>query len=217
MMQTRKSKRSFRLETLTPAQLVDLSKGYRKKGMKEQDDPQERKRLFHQATLMRGLAKIKAKRLAKANSPEPSPFPTPSSPNAKVDASPTNTPRTLPENDSLLNREACQWLKAAKLQPEPPHLHLLTFAWWGWENGVRGDCPKDRTYALEMQVELLFGWKPENVMTWLFNHPDGPEDPLEQEESLLIWLRTASSPLRAASGVLSEIWYRQQADCLTLR
>lgn len=120
-------------------------------------------------------------------------------------------------NDRLVNRAAWRWLKEAREPIDPYYLHLLTLAWWGWENGVRGDCPSDRTYALKMQVELLFGWKPENVMTWLFNHPDGPEDPLEQEESLLIWLKTASSPLSAVSGVLSEIWYRQQADCPTLR
>ena len=52
---------------------------------------------------------------------------------------------------------------------------------------------------------------------WLFSNPHGPEDPQEQEESLLIWLKTATNPLRAAAGVLSEIWSRQQADCPALR
>lgn len=53
-------------------------------------------------------------------------------------------------------------------------------------------------------------------MGWLFENPDGP-DPEEQEESLLIWLKGAQSPLSAAGGVLDDIWSRQQAAYPALR
>ena|SRR6266511_6471970 len=125
--------------------------------------------------------------------------------------------KRLALNDSLVNRAAWRWLKEAKAVPDPYYLHLLTLAQWGLDNGAQGDWPKKERDTLELQLGLLWGWKPENVMSWLFNNPDGPDDPQEQEESLLIWLKTASSPLRAAAGVLSEIWYRQQADCPALR
>ena len=52
-------------ESLNPGQLSDLSRAYRKAGMKQTEDPEERQRLFHQANLLRGAAKLKAKRLAK--------------------------------------------------------------------------------------------------------------------------------------------------------
>jgi hypothetical protein len=73
-------KKTFRLATLDPDQLERLSRGYRKAGMKELE-PVERKRLFGQATLIRALGKMKAKRLAKASSQAPKKSPTPISPN----------------------------------------------------------------------------------------------------------------------------------------
>jgi hypothetical protein len=54
------------------------------------------------------------------------------------------------------------------------------------------------------------------MMEWLFENPDGP-DAEEQEESLLIWLKGARSPLSAAGGVLEAIWSRQQAAYPSLR
>ena len=55
-------------ESLSPDQLANLGKGYRKAGMKQTANPQERKRLFRQSNLLRGAAKLKAKRLAKEQS-----------------------------------------------------------------------------------------------------------------------------------------------------
>jgi hypothetical protein len=114
-------------------------------------------------------------------------------------------------NDSLVNRAAWRWLKLAKVQPDPYSLHLLTLAWWGLENGARGDWPEDLTYALEMQLGYLGGWKPEDVMGWLFENLDAG-DPKEQEADLLNSLKTANSPLRAAAEVLNTIWLTQQSQ-----
>jgi hypothetical protein len=119
-------------------------------------------------------------------------------------------------NDRLVNRAAWKWLKEAKAEVDPYRLHLLTLAWWGWDNGVRVDRRKDRWEALELQLGYLSGWKPEDVMSWLCENPDGP-GAKEQEESLLIWLKGARSPLSAAAGVLEDIWSRQQAAYPALR
>jgi len=99
--------------------------------------------------------------------------------------------KRLALNDRLVNRVAWRWLKEAKAPIDPYSLHLLTLAWWGWENGIRGDCPKDRWDALELQLGYLSGWKPDDVLGWLFENPDGPDDPQEQEDNLLIWLKGA--------------------------
>ena len=64
-------------ESLTPEQLLHLSKGYRKAGMKELENKPERERLFRQANLLRGATKLKAKRLAKGKSAEPNGSSTP--------------------------------------------------------------------------------------------------------------------------------------------
>jgi hypothetical protein len=60
-------------------------------------------------------------------------------------------------------------------------------------------------------VGLLFRWKPQNVLRWLLNNPEGP-DPDEQESNLLVELRGASSSVNAASSILNTIWAVQQAD-----
>jgi len=206
---TPKQTKTFHLATLTPDQLNRLSKSYRKRGMKEQDDPKERKRLFLQANRMRALASIKAKRLAKASSPEPSPYQTPSSPNPKVDEPPTNAPRTLPQNENLLNRAAWKWLTKAKEQPEPHYLHLLTLAWWGLENGAQGDWPAKERETLRMQLGHLLGMNPQRVMEWIAENEDAPS-PEEQMADLLINLKRSADPLEAAAFVLNQIWAVQR-------
>src|SRR4051812_9083556 len=101
----------------------------------------------------------------------------------------------LPENDHRLNRIAHHWLMRARARGDahPHYLHLLTLAGWGLDIGVNGEWPSGYRYALQMQVDLLFGWTPANAMGWILDHPDGPE-PEEQEESLLVALQGAQGP-----------------------
>lgn len=56
-------------ESFSPEQLSGLARSFRKAGMRETENPQECQRLFRKANLLRGAAKLKAKRLAKAKSP----------------------------------------------------------------------------------------------------------------------------------------------------
>jgi hypothetical protein len=118
----------------------------------------------------------------------------------------------LPENEDQLNKAAWKWLKKARQSPPPHYLYLLSLAAWGLENGVEGDWPAKDRAALKLQVDGLFGWKPENAMAWLLTHPDGPEKE-EQADSLLLWLRGSSSTASAAAVVLSTIYSRQRAEC----
>jgi hypothetical protein len=94
---------------------------------------------------------------------------------------------------------------------------ILGHAKWGLESGAEGEWPNRERAALELQVGLLLGWKPENVLLWLFNNPDGSDDPNDQEQDLLVWLKWANNPHQAAGHVLNAIWSRQQADCPALR
>jgi hypothetical protein len=123
----------------------------------------------------------------------------------------------IKENDSQLNRAAWRWLKEARQSPDPYSLHLLNLADWGLENEAEGDWPEQERYALREQVNLLFGWKPENVLAWLLSNPEGPEDMKEQESDLLNSLRGASSPLQAASFALNQIWARQVSQNFALQ
>lgn len=116
----------------------------------------------------------------------------------------------LPQNESLVNRQAWRWLKEAKEPPEPWRLHLLKLASWGLENGAKGDWPEQEEYALDDQVSLLFGWKPENAQAFLFSNPDGPDNPQEQESDLLKALKQANSPQQAAALVLNQVWAAQK-------
>jgi len=115
------------------------------------------------------------------------------------------------QNESQLNRAAWKRLKEARDHPDPEHLFLLSLASWGLDNGAEGDWPEKERHALQMQVDGLFGWKPENVMTWLLTNPNGPSKE-EQSGSLLWALREASSPKNAAAVVLNVIWANQQAE-----
>ena len=119
----------------------------------------------------------------------------------------------LPENSSILSRAAYQWLMKARAQGEaqPHYLHLLNLAAWGLENGAQGEWPATDRYALQEQVNLLFGWKAEDVLGWLTEHPDGP-DRSEQEANLLNEIKTANSPEQAAALVLSTIYSRQKSE-----
>jgi hypothetical protein len=79
----------------------------------------------------------------------------------------------LPENNNLLNRAAHKWLREAREHAPPDNLHLLTLAFWGLENGVRGEWPERDRPALEEQVGLLLGWDPHNALKWLLSNPNG--------------------------------------------
>ena len=115
-------------------------------------------------------------------------------------------PNKLPVNEAALN-----WLRKAKEPPAPEVPHVLTLAQWGLENGAAGEWPRRENPALEMQVGLLLGWKPENAMAWLLSNPEGPTK-AEQEANLLSGLKVASSPQIAAALVLNAVWSRQASE-----
>jgi hypothetical protein len=120
------------------------------------------------------------------------------------------------QNESPLNKAAWKRLKEARESPPQHHLYLLSLAAWGLEQRVEGDWPERERYALQEQVNILFGWKPENVVAWLLSNPNGP-DKEEEGASLLQAVRDASSPQNASSAVLNAIWAVQQAECPALQ
>lgn len=77
--------------------------------------------------------------------------------------------------------------------------------------GLLCKAPARDRYALQEQVNLLFGWKAADVLEWLTENPDGPESD-EQEANLLNDLKTANSPEQAAALVLSTIYSRQKSE-----
>jgi hypothetical protein len=121
-------------------------------------------------------------------------------------------PKPLPENESPLSKAAARWLMAEKQHLEPHALYLLDLAYWGLENKVEGEWPDRHRPAVEQQVGLLFGWKPANVIGWLLSNPNGPDDPKEQEQDLLMALRGAKDASSAAAALLSTIYSRMQAQ-----
>lgn len=114
-------------------------------------------------------------------------------------------------NSEEPNEEALNWLKEAKASAPAHYLHLLTLAAWGLENGAEGEWPAKDRHALAEQVNILHGWKPDNVMFWLTNNPNGP-DQGEQERDLLAALHGAASAEEAAGNLLGLIYSRQVAD-----
>jgi hypothetical protein len=116
----------------------------------------------------------------------------------------------LPQNSNPLNRAALKWLKEVN-EGDPSYLHLLTLAHWGMENGANGEWPAASQSDMEEQVGHLLRWKPEDVMGWLLDNPNGPDDPKEQGANLLHSLRRASSPKSAATWLLNAIYSRMTA------
>jgi hypothetical protein len=114
-------------------------------------------------------------------------------------------------NEDQLNRAALKLLKEARANPQAHHMHLLSLAAWGLEQGVEGEWPERDQPAVQEQVDGLFGWSPDNALAWLLSNPNGPPKQ-EQRESLLWALREASSPREAAAAVLNLIYSRQQAE-----
>jgi len=123
----------------------------------------------------------------------------------------------VPQNNSELNQEALRWLKEANEPADPYALHLLTLAFWGLENGARGEWPDRDQAAIELQVGHLCGWTPTDIMDWLMSNPNGPEDPSEQEQNLVSELQNAESPNQAAAFVLNVIYSRQVSVCPALQ
>lgn len=120
-------------------------------------------------------------------------------------------PLILAENESELNRAALLWLNETREHAPLHHLHVLSLAAWGLEQDVSGDWPESDRYALQEQVNLLFGWKAANVMKWLASNPNGPDDSTEQENELLSEIDNAQSAREAAAMVLGTIYSRQTA------
>jgi hypothetical protein len=46
---------------------------------------------------------------------------------------------------------------------------------------VQRDWPKKNRYALQEQVNILFGWKPVNMTNWLTNNPNGPDQEVQEQ------------------------------------
>lgn len=115
-----------------------------------------------------------------------------------------------PNSDSL-NKAALVWLEKAHADAPSHHLHLLSLAMWGMEEGVEGDWPTQESAALRQQVEILFGWKAENATAWLLSNPNGP-DKAEQQADLLAGVSQARNAEQAAALVLNAIYSRQVAD-----
>ncbi len=125
---------------------------------------------------------------------------------------------TLPENDNPLNQAALEWLKEAEADAPLHYLYVLRLAAWGLENGVRcPGAPERDQPAVEEQVNLLFGWKPANVLAWMFSNPEGEDDPKDQQADLLGWLEAVDNPKSAAARVLEAIYSRQVSQCPALR
>jgi hypothetical protein len=101
-------------------------------------------------------------------------------------------------------------LREAKQSPDPYYLYVFQLAQCGLEHGVGGDWPQNKTYVLQNQIDLMWGWKPSNAMRWLATNPNCGEDRKEQEKELLGWLR-AEEPEIAAGHVLNAIYSRLQA------
>jgi hypothetical protein len=90
-------------------------------------------------------------------------------------------------------------------------LHLLDLPHWCLENGAEGEWPQSGRSAVELQVGYLAGWSPADVLQLLLSNPNGPS-PKEQEQTLLLELRTAKNAKQAAVALLNTIYSRQQAD-----
>lgn len=116
-----------------------------------------------------------------------------------------------PQNTSLVNRAAHNWLLKAKESAPPDELHLLTLAMWGLDNGAEGDWPTRNRSALRSQTEALLGWPAEDALGWLFSNPEGPS-PKEQEDDLLHDLHAAAGQKEAAAYVLNSIYSRQESQ-----
>jgi hypothetical protein len=124
---------------------------------------------------------------------------------------------SLPQNNNPLNRAAHKWLREARALAPQHDLHLLSLAHWGLENGVEGEWPDSDRPAVEQGVASLFGWAPNNVLTWLLSNPNGPESRSEQQTNLLNSLNWAANPKSAAAAVLNEIYSRLQSQNTALQ
>jgi hypothetical protein len=64
---------------------------------------------------------------------------------------------------------------------------------------------------VELPVGYLAGRSRADLLQWLLRKPNGPSAK-EQEQTLLLELRTAKNAKQAAVALLSTIYNRQQAD-----
>jgi len=82
-------------------------------------------------------------------------------------------------------------------------LHRLDLPHWGLENGAEGEWPQRDRSAVELH--------PADVPQLLLSNPNGPS-PKDQEQTLLLELRTAKNAKQAAVALLNTIYSRQQED-----
>lgn len=114
-------------------------------------------------------------------------------------------------NSDPLNVLSHQWLKEAK-EPADSGLHLLTLAQWGLVHHVPVDCPRRDLPALELQVGHLCGWPPADALQWLLSNPNSANSPSEERREIVLRLRRADNPEKAASEVLNAIYSKQKSQ-----
>jgi hypothetical protein len=93
--------------------------------------------------------------------------------------------------------------RSASIRSALHGLHLLDLPHWGLENGAEGEWPQRDRSAVELQVGYLAA--PADVLQLLLSNPNGPS-PKEQEQTLLLELRTAKNAKQAAVALLNAIY-----------
>jgi hypothetical protein len=133
-----------------------------------------------------------------------------------LDPPPPSHRRVLPVNRWPLNREALRWLIAAKEPPEEHLPYLSQLVWMGFDRGLpvpgRGD-----KYRWELELaagELLLNPKLDSVkvMRWFVSNPNGPEEEVEQSDTLLYLLEKGQCWEEAAQFVMEWFYDRKAAD-----
>jgi hypothetical protein len=121
--------------------------------------------------------------------------------------------RVAPSNESLVNQAALRWLQAAKEPADEGISYLVQLAWWGLENGICVPPPLSPNHPTHEDLELALGQRlvhgpkaAADATRWVLANPN--LEPGEEEDNLLLWLESATSPMEAARLVIETVYDR---------
>jgi hypothetical protein len=124
--------------------------------------------------------------------------------------------RVAPSNRWPVNQAALRWLQAAKEPADEDISYLVQLAWWGLENWIRVPPPRSPSQPTHEDLELALGQRlargpraAKDATRWLLANPNLA--PGEEEENLLLWLESATSPMEAARLVIETVYDRMTA------
>ena len=116
----------------------------------------------------------------------------------------------LSQNSSRFNQVAKAALRKLKADVSPAYLYSLQLAIYGLRAMKTEGWMQDYQPEAIDQAELMLGWSPEFVESWIRYGEENRREDSEADEQSALWLQEHKDPIEAAEQLGMNLWENLQ-------